>query len=43
MLSIFEDNVIDQIYAYEMLQKFAFSLIGIFIPIYIIAENAPIE
>ena len=43
MLSVFEDNVIDQIYAYEMLQKFAFSLIGIFIPIYIIAENAPIE
>jgi MFS family permease len=43
MFSVFEDNVIDQIYAYEMLQKFAFSLIGIFIPIYIIAENAPIE
>lgn len=43
MLSVFEDNTIDQIYAYEMLQKFAFSLIGIFIPIYIISENAPIE
>lgn len=43
MLSVFENNAIDQIYAYEMLQKFAFSLIGIFIPIYIIAENAPLE
>ncbi|MFB6145420.1 MAG: MFS transporter [Candidatus Nanohaloarchaea archaeon] len=43
MLSIFEDEVIDQIYAYEMLQKFAFSLIGIFIPIYILSQNGQVE
>ncbi|MFB6241553.1 MAG: hypothetical protein ABEJ36_01985 [Candidatus Nanosalina sp.] len=33
--SFFRENEVDQIFAYEMLQKFAFSLISIFIPIYI--------
>lgn len=43
MLGFFRDNVIDQIYAYEVLQKFAFGLIGIFIPVYIAAEGSPLQ
>ena len=31
----FKQNEVDQVFAYEMLQKFAFGLISIFIPIYI--------
>lgn len=34
----FMENEVDQVFAYEMLQKFAFSLISIFIPIYIAKE-----
>lgn len=43
MFRFFRENAIDQIYAYEMLQKFALSLIGIFIPIYIATEGFPLE
>ncbi len=43
MLGFFEDHTIDQIYAYEMLQKFAFGLIGIFIPIYIASQGSPLQ
>ncbi|MFB6292378.1 MAG: MFS transporter [Candidatus Nanohaloarchaea archaeon] len=43
MLGFFQDHTIDQIYAYEMLQKFAFGLIGIFIPIYIASQGSPLQ
>ncbi|MFB6190560.1 MAG: hypothetical protein ABEJ91_03225 [Candidatus Nanohaloarchaea archaeon] len=43
MLGFFRDNAIDQVYAYEMLQKFAVGLIGIFIPVYIAAEGSPLS
>lgn len=43
MLGFFRDNTVDQIYAYEMLQKFAVGLIGIFIPVYIASQGSPIE
>lgn len=36
--AFFRENEVDQVFAYEMLQKFAFSLISIFIPIYIAKE-----
>ncbi|MFB6115878.1 MAG: MFS transporter [Candidatus Nanosalina sp.] len=36
--NFFRKNEVDQVFAYEMLQKFAFSLISIFIPIYIARE-----
>jgi hypothetical protein len=37
--NFFKKNEIDQIFAYETLQKFAFSLISIFIPIYIASQE----
>ncbi|MFB6075821.1 MAG: MFS transporter [Candidatus Aenigmatarchaeota archaeon] len=43
MFGFFKDNTIDQIYTFETLQKFAFSLIGIFIPIYIASEGYPLS
>lgn len=43
MLGFFEDHTIDQIYAYEMMQKFAFSLIGIFIPVYIASNGFALQ
>ncbi|MFB6182625.1 MAG: hypothetical protein ABEI78_01030 [Candidatus Nanohaloarchaea archaeon] len=43
MLDLIRNKDINQIYAYEMLQKFAFSLIGIFIPIYIASLNKPVQ
>lgn len=43
MFKVFSDHVIDQIYAYETLKKFAFGLIGIFIPIYVVSETSSIE
>lgn len=35
----FNENEVDQVFAYEMLQKFAFGLISIFIPIYIAQQT----
>lgn len=43
MLGFFQDKEIDQIYAYEFLQKFGMGLIGIFIPIYIFSETGSVE
>lgn len=42
MLGFFRENEVDQIYAYEFLQKFGMGLIGIFIPIYIASETGSI-
>lgn len=43
MFGFFKDHTIDQIYTFESLQKFAFSLIGIFVPIYVASEGYPIS
>lgn len=42
MLGFFREKEVDQIYAYEFLQKFGMGLIGIFIPIYIASETGSI-
>lgn len=43
MLGFFRENAVDQVYAYEMLQKFASSLIGVFIPVYIASQGSPLQ
>lgn len=43
MFDFFEEKDVDQIYAYEMLQKFAFGLIGIFIPIHIAMQTSSLQ
>jgi len=39
----FKTNSINQIYAYEILQRFVLGIIGIFIPIYILQTGAPLS
>lgn len=43
MLGFFSEQEVDQIYAYEFLQKFGIGLIGIFLPIYIASESGSIR
>lgn len=43
MLRELSNSDIDQIYAYEILQRFVLGLIGIFIPIYIISNGNPVD
>lgn len=43
MFQRFKTNSINQIYAYEILQRFVLGIIGIFIPIYILQTGAPLS
>ncbi len=42
MLGLFRQNEVDQVYVYELLKKFAFGLISVFIPVYIASETGSV-